>query len=75
MPWPGAPLEPTGDPMRDAVGPASYAQRADVPDLTVEGHDKIVPMRIATDFSIANGRSRSARASGYRRRSPDAPER
>ncbi|MDP2412171.1 MAG: photosynthetic reaction center subunit H [Pseudolabrys sp.] len=51
--WPGAPLEPTGNPMIDAVGPASYANRADVPDLTVDGADKIVPMRIATTFSIA----------------------
>lgn len=51
--WPGAPLEPTGNPMIDAVGPASYANRADVPDLTVDGADKIVPMRIATTFRIA----------------------
>jgi photosynthetic reaction center H subunit len=51
--WPGAPLEPTGNPMLDAVGPASYANRANVPDLTVDGADKIVPMRIATTFSIA----------------------
>lgn len=51
--WPGAPLEPTGNPMIDAVGPASYANRADVPDLTVDGVDKIVPLRIATTFSIA----------------------
>jgi photosynthetic reaction center H subunit len=50
--WPGAPLQPTGDPMRDGVGPAAYANRADVPDLTFEGEPKIVPMRIATDFSI-----------------------
>jgi len=35
--WPGAPLDPTGDPMRDGVGPASWANRADVPDLTVGG--------------------------------------
>jgi len=53
LPWPGAPLEPTGNPMLDGVGPAAYAQRADQPDLTVEGHDKIVPMRIAADFAIA----------------------
>lgn len=52
--FPGAPLEPTGNPMIDGVGPASYAQRADVPDLTVDGVDKIVPMRIATTFSIAD---------------------
>ncbi len=30
-PWPGAPLTPTGNPMLDGVGPASYAQREDVP--------------------------------------------
>ncbi len=49
-PWPGAPLEPTGDPMRDAVGPASYALRTDEPDRTPEGANKIVPLRMATDF-------------------------
>jgi len=52
-PWPGAPLEPTGNPMRDGVGPAAYANRADVPDLTVDGAPKIVPLRVATDFSVA----------------------
>lgn len=51
-PWPGAPLEPTGNPMIDAVGPAAYAFRADKPDLTHEGHDKIVPLRVARDFNI-----------------------
>jgi photosynthetic reaction center H subunit len=53
-PWPGAPLEPTGDPMADAVGPASYALRAETPDLTAEGHVKIVPMRDAAAFSVAD---------------------
>lgn len=51
-PWPGAPLEPTGDPMIDGVGPAAYAIRADVPDLTYDGRPKIVPLRVATDFSV-----------------------
>lgn len=51
-PWPGAPLVPTGDPMLDGVGPASYANRADVADLTYDGRPKIVPLRVATDFSI-----------------------
>ncbi len=51
----GAPLEPTGDPMREAVGPGSYAKRSNQPDLTLDGRDRIVPMRIATDFSIAEG--------------------
>ena len=50
---PGSPLVPTGNPMIDAVGPASYAERMDVPDLTFGGEAKIVPMRNARDFSVA----------------------
>jgi photosynthetic reaction center H subunit len=52
-PWPGAPLEPTGDPMIDAVGPASYAERDDVPEVTAEGENRIVPLRVARDFFVA----------------------
>ena len=48
--YPGAPFVPTGNPMIDAVGPATYADRADVPDLTLHGENRIVPMRVATDF-------------------------
>ena len=33
----GSPYIPTGNPLVDAVGPASYADRADVPDLTAHG--------------------------------------
>jgi len=51
-PWPGAPLEPTGDPMRDGLGPAAFAERQDEPELTLEGLPSIVPMRIATDISV-----------------------
>mgnify|MGYP006275155053 FL=1 len=50
-PYIGSPLEPTGNPMRDGVGPASYAQREDAPDLTMEGNPKIIPMRLAEGFS------------------------
>jgi photosynthetic reaction center H subunit len=49
-PWPGAPLEPTGDPMLDGVGPAAWAARAEEPDLTVDGAPKIVPLRVAREF-------------------------
>ena len=52
-PWPGAALQPTGDPMVDGVGPAAYAIRPEVPDLTHDGRPRIVPLRVATDFSIA----------------------
>jgi photosynthetic reaction center H subunit len=52
--FPGAPLQPTGNPMLDAVGPAAYAQRADVPDTGFDdGLPKIVPLRVANDFYIA----------------------
>lgn len=50
--FPGAPLEPTGNPMLDCVGPGAYAERADDPDLTYDGQLKIVPLRVAKDFSI-----------------------
>lgn len=52
-PFPGAPLNPIGDPMLAAVGPGSSPDREKHPDLTHEGQAKIVPMRVATDFSIA----------------------
>lgn len=51
-PFPGAPIQPTGNPLTDAVGPAAYANRADEPDLTIDGALKIVPLRVATDFGI-----------------------
>lgn len=53
-PWPGAPLEPTGNPMIDGVGPAAWAERTDEPDRTFEGHVKIVPLRVAGDFQVAS---------------------
>jgi len=52
-PWPGAPLEPTGNPLVDAVGPASYAERANVPDKTFDGQPRIAPLRVATDYGVA----------------------
>jgi photosynthetic reaction center H subunit len=51
-PVPGSPLHPTGNPMIDGVGPGAWAIRPQVPDLTHEGAPRIVPMRVATDFSI-----------------------
>lgn len=51
-PWPGAPLEPVGNPMLDGVGPAAYAERADLPDVALDGTPKIIPMRSAPDFAV-----------------------
>ena len=41
---PGAPYYPTGNPLVDGIGPASWAERADHPDLDAEGHNRIVPI-------------------------------
>ena len=51
-PWPGAPLQPNGDPMLAAVGPGSYAERADETYKTADGHDLIVPLRVATNYGV-----------------------
>jgi photosynthetic reaction center H subunit len=49
----GAPLEPTGNPMLDGVGPGAYADRADRPELTFEGHPLLAPLRAAEGFSVS----------------------
>ena len=49
---PGLPLQPAGDPLTSGLGPSAWADRADVPDLTVHGEPKIVPMRVAQNFYI-----------------------
>lgn len=51
--WPGAPLVPTGNGLLDGVGPGSSALRAETPDLTIEGHPRIVPLRADPKFSVA----------------------
>lgn len=43
-PFAGAPLEPTGNPLADGVGPAAWAERAERPDLNMHGDPRIVPM-------------------------------
>ncbi len=52
----GYPFAPTGDPMADGVGPASWAPRRDVPELDGHGHPKIVPMSAKDGFAVAAGR-------------------
>jgi photosynthetic reaction center H subunit len=48
----GAPLVPHGDPMTAGIGPGAYAERLDVPDTTIHGTPKIVPLRVAPDFYV-----------------------
>lgn len=53
--WGGAPLEPIGDPMTAGVGPGSWSDRADVPDLAGEGHGvRILPLRLVPDYQVSN---------------------
>lgn len=52
----GFPFEPTGDPMEDGVGAASWAPRRDVPELDGHGHPKIIPMSGRPDFRVSAGR-------------------
>jgi photosynthetic reaction center H subunit len=50
----GAPLDPTGDPMLDGVGPAAYAEREDKPERMIDGSPMIVPMSSVQGWSIAS---------------------
>ena len=45
-------MEPTGDPMRDGVGPASYADRDDVPERAHDGAPTLAPLRTLPEFTI-----------------------
>jgi photosynthetic reaction center H subunit len=49
----GNPYIPTGNPMTDAVGPASYAMRADVPDMDLHGQPVIRPLRVLKGFDVS----------------------
>ncbi len=51
---PGSPIVPTGDPLLAGVGPGSWAERADLPDLTATGANKIVPLRSDGEFYLAS---------------------
>jgi len=51
--WPGAPYAPTGNPMLDGVGPGSWADREDVPELTMEDIPAIVPLRLTPATTLA----------------------
>ena len=51
---PGSPIEPIGNPMLAGVGPGAWAARADVPDLTLDGELRIVPLRDAPGYDVAH---------------------
>ena len=51
----GFPQVPTGDPMVDGVGPASWTPREDKPELDAHGHPKIQPMAAHDEFFVSAG--------------------
>ncbi len=52
----GFPHAPTGNPMLDGVGPASWVPRADLPELDGHGKLKLMPMAAAGEFKVSAGR-------------------
>lgn len=50
--YPGAPLEPVGNPLLAGVGPGSWTRRSDEPDLTLDGRLRMVPMSSAPDYHV-----------------------
>ncbi|SFO94977.1 photosynthetic reaction center subunit H [Tranquillimonas alkanivorans] len=51
----GFPFAPTGDPMKDGVGPAAWVPRRDMPELDGHGRPKIQPMSAHEDFFVSAG--------------------
>ncbi len=49
-PAPGYPSEPVGNPLLAGIGPGSWAERSDKPDVTAHGDARIVPLRVAEGF-------------------------
>ncbi|PZX16545.1 photosynthetic reaction center H subunit [Palleronia aestuarii] len=52
----GFPHKPTGDPLVDGIGPASWTPRRDLPELNGLGHPKIRPMAGRDEFVVSAGR-------------------
>ncbi len=53
--FPGAPLVPTGDPLRDGVGPAAFALRRERPLIYADDKIQVLPMRALEDWSLFEG--------------------
>ncbi len=50
--FPGAPLDPVGDPMLAELGPGAYPMRSDLPMLT-DGELQTVPLRLAPGWRVS----------------------
>lgn len=51
----GMPIEPTVDPLKSGLGSGAYANRVDVADKTYDGHNRIVPTRVAGEYGVMQG--------------------
>jgi photosynthetic reaction center H subunit len=51
--YPGAPLDPVGNPMLAGVGPGSYARRLDQAERMTNGDTVLVPLRRAPELSLS----------------------
>jgi photosynthetic reaction center H subunit len=49
----GAPWVPTGDAMVDGMGPAAWANRSKLPDITFDGRPRIVPIAQSHELIVA----------------------
>jgi photosynthetic reaction center H subunit len=49
----GAPWVPTGNPMKDGMGPAAWANRSKYPDLTFDGRPRIVPIANSHELIVS----------------------
>jgi photosynthetic reaction center H subunit len=49
----GAPWVPTGNAMKDGMGPAAWANRSNYPDLTFDGRPRIVPIANSHELIVS----------------------
>ena len=55
LPFPGSPLDPSGDPLADGVGPASWALRREEPLWFTAGVTQLAPLRTIEGWRVADG--------------------
>jgi photosynthetic reaction center H subunit len=49
----GSAYEPTGNPLLAGMGPGAWADRDDVPNLDIEGHPSIRPLRLCEGYDVS----------------------
>jgi photosynthetic reaction center H subunit len=48
-------MEPEGDPLAAGIGPGSYAERSDHPELSEDGKPAVIPMRAGEGYTVNGG--------------------